>query len=144
MNWFDEALRNGMLKPSEGDSADNEPTEADDKPKDASKTEWEKERDRRKQFPAFTKCPKCAQFCRTLWVKKSGRNHGRPFISCEACDVFQFCDTEKCACNWAIVERTVRKPFSKFKGRKFWACSNPLVVRSSGGSNRGRGDWQSE
>ena len=55
-------------------------------------------------------CPKCEEDLIVRTVKKENRNHGREFISCDACNVFEWLDLPACkTCHRRLYEAKAKK-----------------------------------
>ena len=63
-------------------------------------------------------CPECHEELVVYKVKKENRNHGREFITCEECNVFEWLDMPNCrTCHRRLFEAQAKKD-----GRWFRAC----------------------
>src|SRR4051812_10801549 len=66
-------------------------------------------------------CPLCLRMLRVLEVKKENINKGRPFITCEDCDLFEWMDMPLCAaCGRREYEATCKQ--GRNEGRTFRTC----------------------
>ena len=67
-------------------------------------------------------CPDCGRPMPVLQVKKIGTNTGRPFVTCQSCETFQWCDVPCCTkCGRNLLKLTVKKSGPN-QGRQFFAC----------------------